>query len=243
MKPLFAPSLMCMDFLNARQQLSTLDSHCQLLHADIMDGHYCRNLALSPLVLRRLRNASRLPIDAHLMLARPGDFLEDVAACADIISLHAETIVDDAFRTIQRVHALDRKVGIVLNPATPLSAIEFYAGRIDVLTIMTVDVGYAGQPFIPEMVDKVRQAQALKERRGLRYVIQTDGANNANTYRALYQAGTRCFVMGSSGLFGLDADLALACGQMKEDFCRATGLSAADLPPAGLPADEVLKMF
>lgn len=224
-KPLFAASLMCMDFLNIGKDIEILNQYCDLYHADMMDGHFCKNITLSPAFIRSVRKKAALPIDVHLMVTNPNDFLEELAkAGASCLSVHAETINADAFRTIRRIRSLGCKVGIVLNPATPLGYIEHYMSEIDLLTVMTVDVGYAGQPFIPEMLEKIRLAEKLKKERGYRYVIQTDGANNPDTYAALYRAGARCFVMGSTGLFKLDTDLAASCRKMKADFQAATGV-------------------
>lgn len=227
-KPIFAASLMCMNFLRIEHDLSILNRYCDLYHADIMDGHYCQNLALSVAFIRSIHKSAALPIDAHLMVTDPNDYLEELAqAGAACISVHAETVNADAFRTIRKIESLGCKVGIVLNPATPLSCIEYYLPHIDLLTIMTVDVGYAGQPFIPEMLEKIRQAHMLKVKNGYRYLIQTDGANNPATYRNLYDAGARSFVMGSTGLFKLDSDLETACRQMRSDFQKATGVTVA----------------
>ena len=160
-KPMFAPSLMCMNFLNIEKDLAVLNENCDLLHADIMDGHFCKNITLSPVLIRSIHKKALLPIDVHMMVTNPNDLLEDLAeAGCTYLSVHAETINTDAFRTIKRIQNLGCKVGIVLNPATPLSFIEYYMDQIDLLTIMTVDVGYAGQPINPAMLCKIRQAGA-----------------------------------------------------------------------------------
>lgn len=218
----FSASLMCMDFMRLRESLKILGEHCGMLHVDIMDGHFCRNFALSPSFIRAIRPYSELEIDAHLMVSQPDCFIDELAAAGtNIISLHSETINANAFRIIRQVRELGCKVGIVLNPATPLEYVSSYLEQVDMLTIMTVDIGFAGQPFIPEMLQKIRQAEKLRSEKGYKYVIQADGANNRNTYRQLYEAGVRSFVMGSTGLFGLSEDLGEACKLMKEDFKQA----------------------
>ena len=119
------------------------------------------------------------------------------------------------------IKSLGCKTGVVLNPATPLSYVKHYLNRIDLLTIMTVDVGFAGQPFIEEMLDKIKEAKELKEKYGYTYKIQIDGSCNPKTYKRMYDAGAEVLIVGSSGLFGLNEDLNKACDQMFEDFNRA----------------------
>lgn len=219
MDAIFSASLMCMDFMRLREDLKTIGEHCGMLHIDIMDGHFCRNFALSPGFIRAVRPYTELEIDAHLMVSQPDCFIDELAAAgADIISLHSETINANAFRIIRQVRSLGCKVGIVLNPATPLEYVSSYLEQVDLLTIMTVDVGFAGQPFIPEMLQKIRRAEKLRSDMGYKYEIQSDGANNKNTYKLLYEAGVRSFVMGSTGLFGLSPDLGEACKLMEKEF-------------------------
>lgn len=114
------------------------------------------------------------------------------------------------------------KVGVVLNPATPISFVETYLGRVELLTILTVDPGFAGQPFINEMLDKIKAAARLREENGYTYKIQVDGAVNKGTFKQLKDAGADIFVLGSSGLFNLDDDLLKACSQAYENFYEVT---------------------
>lgn len=222
MKTEFAVSLMCADNLRLKKQLDVLNERTNLYHIDIMDGHFCKSITLSPDYVRAVRSATTLPIDVHLMTTRPGDWIETVAmAGASCISPHAEAINTDAFRVLDTIEKLGCKTGVVLNPATSLEAIRHYCGRLDLLTIMTVDVGFAGQRFIPEMLDKVREAVQLRERHGYRYKIQIDGSCNEGTYQRLHQAGADILVVGSSGLFGLDAQLTVAYEKMLAEFGAA----------------------
>jgi len=225
MIPKFSVSLMCMDFLDIRHQIEILNRRADLYHVDIMDGHFCKNIALSPDFMKSCGKVAKLPIEAHLMTKNPGDWLEAVAqAGASCISPHAETINADAFRTIGRIRELGCKVGVTLNPATPLSFIQHYLHHLDMLTIMTVDTGYAGQRFIPEMLKKIEQAQHLKKEKGYTYEIQVDGSCNAKTFRSLFESGTEVFVLGSSGLFGLDTDLNIAYDKMLSQFQAETNI-------------------
>ena len=225
MRPQFAVSLICMDFLNIREQLDILNRRADYYHIDLMDGHFCKNITLSPDIVAAVSRAATLPMEAHLMTTAPNDWLEPMArAGAKIISPHAETINVDAFRVFNRIEQLCCQTGVVLNPATPLDYIRHYIGRLDILTIMTVDVGYAGQAFIPEMLKKIEEAANFREKHGYRYLIQVDGSCNARTYKRLNDAGTDIYVMGSSGLFGLADDLNEAYSKMLADFNRETEL-------------------
>lgn len=215
-------SMMCMNFLKLEESIGLLNNHVDYFHADLMDGHYVQNLTLSPDFIRACASITKKPIEAHLMMTEPMRFFESVAeAGANIISPHADVIERYAFRAIQAIHNLQCEAGVVLNPATPLSSVESYLDKIKMLTLMTVDVGYAGQPFIPQVLRKIEQARDLKEKEGYTYVIQVDGSCNRNTYSDLLSAGAEAFVMGSTGLFGLNDDLKLAIEQMEEELAQA----------------------
>lgn len=223
MKPLFAPSLMCMDLLNMKTQLEVLNRRADLLHVDIMDGHFCPNLALSPAFMEACRKCTDLPMDVHLMTTRPGDWLDKVAkAGATYISPHAETINSDAFRTMQHIRELGCKTGVVLNPATPLEYVDSYLDQIDLLTIMTIDTGFAGQKFIDKMLEKITQARRWREEKGYHYLIQIDGACNKSSFKKVYNAGCEIFIVGTSGVFSLDPDLDVGYDKMLDGFQKLT---------------------
>ena len=219
----FAPSLMCMDFLQMEKQLQVMDTRVDLYHVDIMDGHYCKNITLSPDMVATFRKVTSLPIDCHLMTTDPGDWIEAVAKTgATFISPHAETINTNAYRTLHLIESLGCKKGVVLNPATPLSYVEPYLNQIDLLTLMTVDVGFAGQPFVEEVLTKIEFAKKWREERGYHYEIQIDGSCNTKSYQRLEKAGADILVMGSSGLFGLDSNIENALNMMYEDYAVCT---------------------
>lgn len=212
---LLSDSLMCVDMLHIGRQLAVLDECMDWHHADVMDGHFCPNLTLSPDVVKAVCGAAKRPVEVHLMTERPGDWIGRFAeAGAAMIALHAETINTAAFRLMREIRAAGCQVGIVLNPATPFDTIRHYIDEVDRLTLMTVDVGYAGQPMVPQVVDKIREAAQFKQQQGLRYEIQVDGCCNKTTYRTYAEAGAEMLVMGS-GLFGLDEDLANAVHIMR----------------------------
>lgn len=213
---MLSDSLMCLDMLHIGNQLAVLDDWMDWHHADVMDGHFCPNLTLSPDLVKAVCSVAKRPVEVHLMTERPGEWIERFAgAGAAMLSLHAETINAAAFRLMREVRAAGCRVGIVLNPATPLDSIRHYIDEIDRLTLMTVDVGYAGQPMVPQVVSKIREAAAFKRKSGLSYEIQVDGCCNEKTYRTYAEAGAEMLVMGS-GLFGLDTDLEKALQIMRQ---------------------------
>jgi len=218
----FSPSLMCMDFLNMREELEILDARTDLHHVDIMDGHFCPNITLSPDMVKTFKKVVKKPIDCHLMTTNPEKWIEKMAAAgATYISPHAETINVNAFRTMSWIKSLGCKTGVVLNPSTPLSFAEAYLGRVDLLTLMTVDVGFAGQPFIDEVLDKIRLAKQWREERGYTYEIQIDGCCGPATYKKMAEAGADILVMGTSGLFGKEPTLDQCIDRMHADFDAA----------------------
>jgi len=221
-----SPSLMCMNLMEIKHQLAVLDSRADFLHIDIMDGHYVKNITLSPFFIEQIRPFTKVALDVHLMVEQPTDFIEVIAkAGADYICPHAETINRDAFRVINMIRSFGKKVGVVLNPATPVSFIHHYIHLVDKITVMTVDPGYAGQPFIPEMVQKVQELKALKQANGYKYLIEIDGSCNTRTYNTLVGAGAEVLIVGTSGLFNIHDDLETAWNMMRESIDEAQGLA------------------
>ena len=218
-KMMFSPSLMCMDLLSMKEQVEILNERADFYHVDIMDGHFVKNITLSPFFVSTLKRVSKLPIDVHLMTEYPDDYIEELAkAGSDYICPHAETINKDAFRIINKIKSFGCKAGIVLNPATSLDWIKYYIHLLDKITVMTVDPGFAGQPFIPEMLDKIRELKELKEKNGYNYLIEVDGSCNERTFDILTEAGAEVLIVGSSGLFNLDSDLPKAWDKMIEIY-------------------------
>lgn len=223
-KVYFSPSLMCMDLMDIKHQLEVINERADFYHVDIMDGHFVPNITLSPDFVRAVSKVATLPLDCHLMVTNPGDYVDVLAeAGAGYICPHAETINSDAFRIINKIRAAGCKVGVVLNPATPLSYIQHYIEQVDKITIMTVDPGFAGQPFIRGMLEKIKEAKRLKEEKGYQYIIEVDGSCNVRTFKELYEAGTECFIVGTSGLFNLDESLVTAWDKMIDNFKEQTG--------------------
>ncbi|MCE9733326.1 D-allulose 6-phosphate 3-epimerase [Pectobacterium sp. IFB5596] len=225
MRTKISPSLMCMNLMEIKQQLAVLNSRADFLHVDIMDGHYVKNITLSPFFIEQIRPHTPLVIDVHLMVETPTDFIDAIAkAGADYICPHAETINRDAFRVINQIRALGKKVGVVLNPATPVEFIQHYIHLLDKITVMTVDPGYAGQPFIPEMLQKIGKLKALKQQHDYSYLIEIDGSCNQKTYSTLLAAGAEVLIVGTSGLFNLHDDLAVSWETMTGHIAQAQRL-------------------
>ena len=218
-KMMLSPSLMCMDLISMKEQVEILNERADFYHVDIMDGHFVKNITLSPFFVSNLKRISKLPIDVHLMTEYPDDYIEELAKSgADYICPHAETINKDAFRIINKIKGFGCKAGIVLNPATPIEWIKYYIHLLDKITVMTVDPGFAGQPFIPEMLDKIKELKELKEKNGYNYLIEVDGSCNERTFDILTEAGAEVLIVGSSGLFNLDSDLPKAWDKMMEIY-------------------------
>lgn len=227
MKSYFSPSLMCMDLLDIKNQTEILNERADFYHVDIMDGHFVKNITLSPDFVKAMSKIATIPMDCHLMVTNPYDYIETLAqAGATYISPHAETINSEAFRVINKIKSLGCKVGIVLNPATPVEYIQHYIHHIDKITVMSVDPGFAGQPYIPEMLEKIKKLKELKEANNYKYLIEVDGSCNQKTFKELKKAGAEVFIVGSSGLFNNDKDLRKAWDIMIDTFNKETSQCA-----------------
>jgi ribulose-phosphate 3-epimerase len=197
-----SPSLVCADLSRLGQQIEELEeAGVDMFHWDVMDGLYVHNFALSPAIIAACRPYSRLPFDVHLGISDPAGFITEVAeAGADVISLQLET-TPHLHRAVYRIHALGKRAGVVMGPATPLAFLETILAELDMVTLMTVDVGFAGQSFIWPVLDKVRVLRRWVQERGLSLDIQVDGQINAPTIGSAVTAGANVLVVGRSGLF------------------------------------------
>jgi D-allulose-6-phosphate 3-epimerase len=212
-----SPSMMCADLSQLGAQLQILDEEgVDSFHFDIMDGHFVPNLALSPLIVRSLRPLSRKPFNVHLMVENPTLYLPDLYDIGvNCVTVHVETMGSSAFRILANIKTHGSKVGVALNPATPLNTVEYMLEQVDSVTIMTVDPGFAGQAFIWPMLNKIRALRALREQHGYNFEIEVDGSINAQTFGPVIKAGADVLVVGTSGLFSLDKDLRLAVRKLK----------------------------
>jgi ribulose-phosphate 3-epimerase len=199
---IIAPSLLAADFSRlAAETLRVARARADWLHLDIMDGHFVPNVSFGPAVVKSIRSLTRLPFDVHLMCSRPEILLEPFAnAGADHLTIHVE-LGDQTKDLIWKIKSLGLKVGLAVNPPTPITSAQTYLSQIDILLVMTVNPGFGGQSFIPETLPKVQQAAAWRKEGGFAYRIQVDcGINNA-TAAECARAGADTFVAGTS-LFG-----------------------------------------
>ncbi|SFQ38093.1 D-allulose 6-phosphate 3-epimerase [Salibacterium halotolerans] len=222
----FSPSLMTMDLDKFKEQITFLDKHADSYHVDIMDGHYVPNITLSPWFIEEVRKISNLPISAHLMVTNPSLWVQQLIDIeCEWICMHAEVLDGLAFRLIDQIHDAGLKAGVVLNPETPIDAIYPYIDLVDKITIMTIDPGFAGQRFIDSTLDKIVDLRKLREEKGYPYVIEMDGSSNRKSFQKIDAAGPDIYILGRSGLFGLDEDIATSWEIMNKDFKEMTGKS------------------
>ncbi|MDO9545884.1 MAG: ribulose-phosphate 3-epimerase [Pelolinea sp.] len=208
MKIKINPSMVCADLSKLGQQVESLnDAGVDLLHWDIMDGVYVHNFCLTPGIMAACRSFSNLPFDVHLCISDPASFITEVAeAGAGIISLQLET-TPHLHRAVEQIHHKGIKAGVVINPSTPLSHLESILSEVQMITVMTVDVGFAGQNFIYPMVDKIAALRKIIDDKGMQIDIQVDGQINAKTFSQVINAGANVLVLGASGLFSLSDDI------------------------------------
>ncbi|MDC0750441.1 D-allulose 6-phosphate 3-epimerase [Enterococcus innesii] len=220
----FSPSLMTMDLDKFKEQITFLNDQVDSYHIDIMDGHYVPNISLSPWFIQEVRKISTLPLSAHLMVTEPAFWvLQLIDINCEWICMHAEVLDGLAFRLIDQIHDAGLKAGIVLNPETPVSVILPYIDLLDKVTIMTVDPGFAGQRFIEGALDKIVELRELREEYDYHYVIEMDGSSNRKSFKRIDEANPDIYIVGRSGLFGLDDDIAKAWSIMVADYQEMTG--------------------
>jgi ribulose-phosphate 3-epimerase len=172
-----------------------------LIHVDIMDGHFVPNLTMGPPVVASLRKVTTVPLDVHLMIEEPDRYLEAfVRAGASMISVHVE-VLPHLHRTIQRIRELGARTGVAINPATPVGVLEEIAGDLDHVLVMSVNPGFGGQTFIPRTESKIRAVRALLDQRGSRAPIEVDGGIDAANAARVVAAGAAILVAGNA-IFG-----------------------------------------
>lgn len=199
---LIAPSLLSADFANfAQAARAAREAGAELLHFDVMDGVFVPNITFGPQTVRALRHHSDAIFDVHLMIVQPERYIEEFArAGADIITVHAEACVH-LQRVLAQIRECGVRAGVSLNPATPLDVIEYVLPDIDLLLVMTVNPGFGGQQFIPEMLRKIARARAMLDEAGSDAWLEVDGGINGVTTPLVVRAGARVLVAGSS-VFG-----------------------------------------
>lgn len=210
-----APSILAADFANLQQEIQIVEeAGADWIHIDVMDGHFVPNITMGPLVVDAIRPHTKLPLDVHLMIEQPDLYIEAfVKAGADIITVHVEAC-KHLHRTLQFIRSLGAKPGVVLNPHTPIETIQHVLKDVDVVLFMTVNPGFGGQAFIPEVLDKVIALSQLKQQKGLDFEIEIDGGVNSSTVVDCVEAGATVVVAGSA-IYGAQ-DKKLALKEIKE---------------------------
>ena len=210
MKKLLAPSILSANFANLEKDIRSVEmGGADWIHCDVMDGKFVPNITFGPLVVKSVNRITKLPIDVHLMIEKPDDFLEDfVKAGADYLTVHQEEVVH-LNRTITRIKELGAKAGVAINPATPVCTLTEILEYVDMVLVMSVNPGFGGQKFIESSLKKIRELRSIREEKNLNFLIEVDGGVDKNTAKKLKDAGTDVFVSGSA-IFSKDNATAAA---------------------------------
>ncbi|HBM76254.1 MAG TPA: ribulose-phosphate 3-epimerase [Clostridiaceae bacterium] len=194
-----APSILSADFSNLASEVKKVEAAgADLLHIDVMDGHFVPNITIGPSVISSIRDKTRLPFDVHLMISEPDRYIKDfVKAGADIISVHAETCIH-LHKTIYSIKECGIKVAVALNPATSLTVLDNIIGDIDMVLLMTVNPGFGGQTFISSMLNKIRNLKRMLDDKKLILDIEVDGGINVENVASVVDAGANVIVAGSA---------------------------------------------
>ncbi len=218
MEYIISPSILSADFNHLGRDVKAVEnSRAKWLHIDVMDGTYVPNISFGFPVIESIRKQTNLFFDVHLMIVHPEKYIQRFAeAGADLITVHAEacTHLD---RTIQEIHQAGVKVGVALNPATPLSAIEYVLDKVDMILIMTVNPGYGGQKYIPYCDRKIHELRTMIKERGLDVDIQVDGGVTPDNIASIAECGANVFVAGSSVFIGdIDQNVDQLLGKLEK---------------------------
>jgi ribulose-phosphate 3-epimerase len=196
---ILAPSILTADFSNLSGQIKELEKGgADWLHCDVMDGNFVPNISFGAPIIRSIKKITKLPLDAHLMIANPGSYIEDfVSAGCSYITVHQEATVH-LHRVLERIKHLGAKAGVSINPATPISSLSPVLEYADMVLVMSVNPGFGGQKFIPSMLKKITELNEIREKEKYNYIIEIDGGINDENISSVVNAGCDAFVIGSS---------------------------------------------
>ncbi|HHV29056.1 ribulose-phosphate 3-epimerase [Acetivibrio mesophilus] len=194
-----APSILSADFSKLGEEVLRIErAGADLVHVDVMDGHFVPNITIGPPVVKSLKKVSKLPFDVHLMIENPDMYIESFAdAGADIISVHAEACCH-LHRTIQKIKLLGKKAAVALNPATSLCAVEWVLDDVDMVLLMSVNPGFGGQKYISGVTRKIEELKKIIDNRGLDIDIEVDGGIDTTNIHSVTKAGANVIVSGST---------------------------------------------
>lgn len=212
---LIAPSILSADFARLGEEIKAVETAgADWIHVDVMDGHFVPNITIGPLIVKAARKSTKLPLDVHLMIENPDRYIPAfIKAGADLVAVQVETC-PHLHRTVQLIREMGAKPGVVLNPSTPLTSIEWILEDVDFVMLMSVNPGFGGQQFIPSSLGKIRTLRAMIDKRGLSTLIEIDGGVNAATIADIAAAGADVFVAGSA-IYGT-SDYAAVIAQFRE---------------------------
>ena len=216
---MIAPSILSADFTRLGDEIRAVEAAgADVIHVDVMDGHFVPNITIGPLVVRAVRAVTDLPVDVHLMIADPDRYLKDfIDAGADWVTVHVEACVH-LHRTLACIKDLGRKAGAVLNPATSLATLDYVLAEVDLVMLMSVNPGFGGQSFIPSAIDKIRRLRQMLDAVNPAAGIEVDGGIGPATIEAVAEAGANIFVAGSA-IYG-QTDYAAVIRELKERASR-----------------------
>ncbi|MBW2093890.1 MAG: ribulose-phosphate 3-epimerase [Deltaproteobacteria bacterium] len=200
-----APSILSADFSRLGEEVRAVErAGADYIHIDVMDGHFVPNITIGPMIVTAVRKMTQLPLDVHLMISTPDRFIEEFAKCgADILTVHAEAVTH-MHRTIQFIRNVGVRAAVSLNPATPLDVLEYILEDLDMVLLMTVNPGFAGQEFIPSVIPKIRRLREMALDRDLSLEIEVDGGIGPDTIGRVSSAGADVFVAGSAIFYSED---------------------------------------
>lgn len=194
-----APSILSADFAKLGEEIKDIEQGgAEYVHVDVMDGHFVPNITIGPLIVEAIKPHTNLPLDVHLMIENPDQYIQQFASAgADIISVHQEAC-PHLHRTIQLIKSTGVKAGVVINPATPVEMIKSVLPDVDLVLLMTVNPGFGGQQFIENVVPKIKEVANLREEFGYNFEIEVDGGVKEGTAQTCVEAGADVLVAGSA---------------------------------------------